>query len=119
MTYFDDLKNLAKLHAQIAEDIDGKLKSVGTATHADVMLKNLATLAENADAAVNDALSERDAVTRYWDDRIANLKARAAEQADALKTAQEQVQRAPAPKPVEVPKPARKVVAKKTVPRPK
>jgi hypothetical protein len=113
MSYLDDLQNLAKLHAQIADELDRKLESINAKPDAGAVVKNLTALSANADAAVEDAISQREAVTRYWDDRIGNLKARAAEQAAALKNAQQQQEGGQEAPPDEAPKPARKIAAKK------
>ncbi|MEX3636143.1 hypothetical protein [Paraburkholderia sp. BR14320] len=117
MSYFDDLQALAKLHAEIADELDRKLESIGAKPDPAVMLKNLSALADSASADVDDAIRQRDAVTRYWDERIASLKAQAAERAQAVKAAQDAQGGAPAPEPP--PKPAPRVVAKKAARQPK
>ena len=93
----ESLQDLLNLQRALMDQLAPRLASLKKQRSPDAAVQTVSETIELARDALAKAIKERDAVVKYWDDRIALLRARVDGQTNALKHIKEQVKAATAP----------------------
>lgn len=90
----ESMQDLLKLQKAMTEPLERRLASLEKPPRYETALAQATADIDATKAALANAVKERDAVVKYWDDRIALLRARAAHQHADLKQTKQQFSKA-------------------------
>jgi chromosome segregation ATPase len=93
MADIDSLQELRKLQLEFTDRLEQELKLVRASKSGagDVSLQKKTEGAEKAQAALDASIKERDAIVKFWDERVERLRAEVASRANEVRQLKKQI----------------------------